>query len=336
MRKLGTWGRSGVAAVLLLAGLSGPAGAQDGGVPWLGVVTQSLSDELREGMDYRGEGVLVSRVVDEGPADRAGVRRGDVLVSVDGRSVRSPEHLTRTIRGARVGQSLSLVVVRDDRRRNLTVRLGQRPDEVPAPRAEPDVLERVPGDLELETLPRMRRDGDGTGLVMRAMGRGRLGVRVENLNQDLGSYFDVPDGSGALVLEVLKDTPAEKAGLKAGDVITRVGDRKVSDADDLVEALRDQPAGRVAVTVTRRGQERTVEAELAAPPRALRVGPGRDLMMLRPRDRRVVPPRAVEPRRSLRDDDAMQDELRRMREELRELRQKLDRLEAQDDAEDDG
>src|SRR5688572_5442249 len=255
MRRLGTWGRGGIVALLLTAGLSGLAVAQDRDVPWLGVVTQSLSDELREGMDYRGEGVLVNRVVDDSPADRAGIERGDVLVSIDGRSIRSPEHLTRTIRDARVGQSVSLVVARDGRRRNLGVRLGERPDEVPTPEAE--VVEPIPGDLELETLPRIMRDGDGTGLLMRGMGRGRLGVRVEDLKEDLGSYFDVPDGSGALVLEVLKNTPAERAGLKGGDVITRVGDKRIAAADDLVAALREAPAGKLSLTVMRRGQERT-------------------------------------------------------------------------------
>jgi C-terminal processing protease CtpA/Prc len=329
MRKLGTWKRGGIAAFLLLVGLSGSALAQDRDVPWLGVVTQSLSDELREGLDFRGEGVLVSRVVDGGPADRAGVERGDVIASVDGRAIRTPQELTRTIRDSRVGQEISMVVMRDGRRRTLDVRLGHRPEDVPG--ADTDVLERLPRDLDLETVPRVPR-GEG-GFVMRGMGRGRLGVRVEDMNDDLGSYFE-SDG-GALVVEVLKDTPAQRAGLKAGDVITRVGDEKITSADDLVEALRGAPAGSVSLTVSRKGQERTLEARLEESPRSLRtLRPGRDMMVLRPRDRRVVSPRTPEARREFRDESEMREEIRRLREELRDLQQKLNQLENEDTDED--
>jgi membrane-associated protease RseP (regulator of RpoE activity) len=97
---------------------------------------------------------------------------------------------------------------------------------------------------------------------MNGMGRGRLGVRAEDLSSDLAPYFDAPSGSGALVMEVLKDTPAERAGLKAGDVVIRVGDQRISGADDLVRTLREAPEGRISMTVLRHGSRRTFEPEL--------------------------------------------------------------------------
>ena len=86
-------------------------------------------------------------------------------------------------------------------------------------------------------------------------------MRIESLNPELGDYFGLRDGKGALVLEVLKDTPAERAGLKPGDVITRAGDQAVTNGMDLVAALRGKE-GKVALRVVRHGTPRTVEAEL--------------------------------------------------------------------------
>jgi hypothetical protein len=83
--------------------------------------------------------------------------------------------------------------------------------------------------------------------------RGRLGVRVDELDKDMAEALGVTSGKGALVREVLQDTPAQKAGLRAGDVIVRVGGDPVDDTDDLTRALRDRQ-GKVSIEVLRRGK----------------------------------------------------------------------------------
>jgi C-terminal processing protease CtpA/Prc len=315
MRKLGIWG--GVAlAVTLLAGFAGtgagPAGAQDRAVPWLGVEMQSLSDALREGMDYKGDGVLVSRVKADSPADRAGIRKGDIIVSLNSRAMKSPDELTATIRNAKVGQKVTMVLVHDGQRRTVSAQLVERPEDSVAPDADRDDLEDLPQRIEREVGPMMHWHDDGEHTyVFRSMGRGRMGIRVEDLNADLGSYFSKPDGKGALILEVLKDTPAERAGLKAGDVITRIGDHDIAGSDDVVEALGDAPKGPISVTVLRKGAKRTFSPELEAEPRAVRVGPGHDMMVFRPH---AAPDR--------------QDEVQRLRDQVRELEERLDKLES--------
>lgn len=352
MRKLGTWSGSAVGAVLLAAALTGlaagPAPAQDRATPWLGVVTQSLDRGLRDGMDYEGDGVLVSDVVDGSPADRAGIEKGDIIVSVNARGVESPSELTSIVRGARVGQTVSVIVFRDGRRRTLSAKLGERSDDFDRSRADMEAedlkdLRDLPRKLEREIGPTMRwNTGDGDGLFnFRTMGRGRLGVRVESLNSDLGSYFDAPDGKGALILEVLSDTPADRAGLKAGDVVVQIGDDKIADADDVVEALSDAPEGKISVTVMRKGTQRTFEAELEEGPRAFRGGRGGDVMVMRPRgrDQRIVIPEIrrdlqremQRERREARRGAGESEELRELRQELRELQEKLDRMEGDRD-----
>ena len=121
-----------IAGLLLVSGLAGVSRARAAAEqrPWLGVYMQELTSELREGMDYRGDGgVIVSRVVPDGPAERAGLRKGDVIVRVNSRTVDSPAELQDVVRAARVGQSVSVEVFRNGERRILSVRLDARPGD---------------------------------------------------------------------------------------------------------------------------------------------------------------------------------------------------------------
>jgi membrane-associated protease RseP (regulator of RpoE activity) len=187
-------------------------------------------------------------------------------------------------------------------------------------------LEDLKDMKDMDRYPRVEiRDG-GRGLL--SMGRGRLGIRAENLSSDLAPYFDAPEGSGALVVEVLKDTPAARAGIRAGDVVVRVGDQRISDAEDLVRTMREAPAGRVRVTVIRRGERRTFEPVLEAPEwrdgsRGPSFGPGNRRMIIRDRNGT----RVYGPNSSPSDRD---EELQQLREEVRRLRQRIQELENHD------
>jgi serine protease Do len=331
-RQTGFW-MAGFAAIALLAPGMGPARAAvgDDGPAWLGVYSQTLTPELREGLGYKGDGALVSRVVPDGPAARAGVRKGDVVVGINSTTITTSTGLARAIRGAGVGQTVAVRVVRAGERRTLSAKLMARPEvderdsveptppEAPEPMDAPEPPEPpAPGERRFEFDLGRDLEGIGPGLSMLRIGRGRLGVRIESLNLDLGSYFGVKDGKGALVLAVLEDTPAERAGFKAGDVITKVGDKPVRDANDLVSAL-DAAGKKVALAVFRKGATRTIEAELGEAPHAMRFrgdgplgmgnGDVRVRVLREPGDQSDV-------RRQI-------DELRR---ELRELRDRLEEL----------
>ena len=317
---------SGLPAILLLVGLQvgAASGAETTVTPkkaWLGVVMQDLDTDLRESINYRGDGVLITDVRPASPADKAGLKSGDVLVSVNGRVVKSSDELSTMIGGMRVDQSASLVVMRDGTRRTLNTRLVARPDEESwsGDRTRRMRAWRDHGDsgkweelgpdfhFDMRDLP----EKIDNSLFVMGMGRGRLGVRVENLTEDLAPYFNSTKGSGALVVEVMKDTPADKAGLKAGDVITKVGDEKITDSDDLSKAMRSAPEGKIKVTATRRGTSHTYEAELPAAPRAwMRDGD----MSIGPRRFMYRTPMT----------DAQRDELKK---QLKELEERIDKLE---------
>jgi serine protease Do len=243
---------------------------------WLGVYTQSLSSELRESMNYKGTGVLVNRVVDGSPADKAGLKDGDILTACNSRSIDSPDGLSDMIGQAKVGQSVALKIVRDGKTQTVNAKLAARP-------SEDEMGEDDRGSGSVHGMRHFEFDMPDVEMMpgmVHMMGHGRLGVRIETLNPDLGSYFSVPDGKGVLVTEVLKGTTAEKAGLKAGDVITKVGDKTVSDSDDLVGALADRE-GKVTLGIVRKGQKKTVEADLGDLPRVMTMRHGGDVERLR-------------------------------------------------------
>jgi len=332
------WGAA-LAALVLVGAMAGhaeaqstaPGPAQDSERPWLGVNTQAITSDLREGLDYRGSGVLVTRVVADSPAERAGLEKGDVLVSFNSRTIDTPSELVEVVRGARIGQSVTLAVVRDGQRRSLTARLSARPEsdeeyfDVPTPPAP-----RAPSAPRAPKAPRARMfewDGDSfempdmSGLTM--LNRGRLGVHIQDLNADLGDALGVPDGRGVLVTEVNEDSPAARVGIKAGDVITEVGGRAVDDVNDLRRELRSHE-GRVSITLMRRGARRTVEPDIGSRQQVTRWrtdGNG-DREMIRIPDVK----RRVE--RDLADRDPQREDLEKqmneLREELRELRRKME------------
>jgi C-terminal processing protease CtpA/Prc len=330
------WGAA-LAALALAGAMAGSASAQSSQRPWLGVTTQEITADLREGLDYRGAGVLVTAVVRDSPADRAGLEKGDVLVSFNSRTIDTPSELVDVVRDGRVGQSVSLGIVRDGQRRTLTARLAERSDadtetwEAPAPPSAP----RAPRAPRAPTAPRARTfqwDGDSfeipelRGLTMlQGLGRGRLGVQIQDLDPDLADALGAPS-KGVLVTRVTEDTPAAKAGIKAGDVITEVGGRGVDDTSDLQRELREHE-GKVAITVVRRGARRTVEPDIGDRPQVMRWRSGDgDREVIRIPDMRRKVERDLGDRDASRDSERadLERQMRELREELRDLRRKME------------
>ena len=252
---------------------------------WLGVYTQEVSAELREAFGLKGGGVLVTNVVPDSPASRAGLLKGDVIVTANKKAVEDPSDLTDIVTDASAGQTLSLSIVRKGTPKTLSAKLVERPeeeDETPiapipprapkAPRAPHSEMRWYSSGDEFESFAPLAE-----GMYMRGFGRGRLGVRIETLTDDLASALGSTGTKGALVVEVYKKTPADSAGIRAGDIITAVGTTAVYDTDDLVKALRDEK-GEVSISLVRQGKKRTVKADLEDSPYVIRMRDGKGPM----------------------------------------------------------
>lgn len=287
--------------------LAAQTDAEDGDA-WLGVYLQEVSEEIARALDLEDDhGALVADVIDDSPAEEAGLRDGDVIVEADGDEISDPDELIRLVRRHEPDDLLRLGIVRDGNRRDIEVTLGTRRSRPEMPRsAEP---------------PRGRgRDGEsGTRRFreFRLSGGAYLGVQVVEMNEDLAGYFKTR--RGALVVRVSEDSPAEKAGIKAGDVITGIGGRDVNGADELVDAIRGADDGeRVEVHFVRRGEARTVEVALERRPG----GPGPETPSMRPfqffREREMAP-RQDELREQM---DELRRQLEDLRREMRDLRER--------------
>lgn len=229
-------------------------------------------------VDDAANGVRIEDVDPDSPASKAGLRSGDVVVEVDGERVRSARQFSRLIQESPTGRSVTLGVMRDGARQSIEVtpestsytfhfdadRFG-REVERGMRDLEPRLRELEPRLRELE--PRLREfrfngpfDFDLDGLPRITSPRGRLGVQLNDLTPELAEYFGAKDG-GVLVARVTPDSPAAKAGLKVGDVITSVDGDRVRGTDDLVDELRDKD-GEVTIGIVRDKGETNVKATL--------------------------------------------------------------------------
>jgi serine protease Do len=237
---------------------------------FLGLSLQDLDRDLRDSYDYDGSGALVTDVVSGSPADKIGVREGDILIKLDDRTVSGSDQATEYVRARKPGTLVDVWVWRDGKELKVgRAELGNfdsgrwrgsersTPRTPRAPRAP-----RAPRSYHGNPSSRVFHLDDLDGLRIGPLGRGRLGVETRDLGKDLGSYFSRPQGGGVLVLDVVDDSPAEKAGLKPGDVILSVGGRDVSDSDELRDAIRDRDAGAVDLRVLRSGTTRTMSVTL--------------------------------------------------------------------------
>jgi serine protease Do len=196
-------------------------------------------------------GVRVDDVNEGSPAEKAGVRDGDLIVEFDGERVRSARQLTRLVQETPEGRSVSLAVMRDGTRQTLQATPEQGRFTFNSRRDLPHLnfdFDDLPGRFDFRLpAPGSRVPGS----------RGRLGVTVQSLTPDLEEYFGATNG-GVLVSSVRRDSAGEKAGLKAGDVITSVNGGRVRDAGDLTRELEDA-TGEVAMVVLRDKKEMTVK-----------------------------------------------------------------------------
>jgi serine protease Do len=206
-------------------------------------------------------GVVVSDVASESPAEKAGLKAGDVIVEFDGERIRSARHFARLVEETPVGRSVQAAVMRGGTRIDVSVTPQARGGDLS--RLEGRIRRRLP-DLNLN-LPDMREWSEapfGRDVRPRA---GRLGVSVQDLEPQLAEHFGVADG--VLVTQVQAGTPAAAAGLKAGDVITSVGGSPVGSAAELRQQLLSAGDDEIEVKIVRDRKESTVRVKVQAPPR---------------------------------------------------------------------
>jgi serine protease Do len=214
------------------------AGASEKG--WLGVSVEEMTPSMRD--DYKlgaRSGLLVNHVFEGSPADDAGLHEDEVILTYDGIVVDRQDEFSRLVRQTPPGKSVTISIFRDGEEKPITVEIAKRKIKVSSPAY-----------------------WGGEHYAFR-LDRPRLGVQIHELSEDLAPYFKVEKNNGVLISQVTEDSPAEAAGLKAGDVIVKIDDEKISDPDDIFNALENYEAGdKVTVEYIRKGVSEKTEVEL--------------------------------------------------------------------------
>ena len=216
------------------------------GGAWLGVQIKDLTRQLRKELDTRARfGVVVDNVLDDSPAVDAGIEPGDVIVKFDGKTVRRVKDLTRAMGKKDPDEEVPLELMRGNERQKIRVTLGERPKNQVWFSDEPGFrFEKTPSAF--------------------------LGIEVQEMDDDLASYFNVDANEGLLVTAVEEDSPADKGGIESGDVITSIEGKDVHTIDDFSDILQEYEKGdRVEIGYIRKGENNTTTVELESNPHTL-------------------------------------------------------------------
>jgi PDZ domain-containing secreted protein len=234
----------------------------------LGVSVRDLNPDQANSQN----GAVVEDVRAGSAASKSGIKKGDVITEFDGERVRGVRHLTRLVTETPDGKTVSAAVMREGKRVVLSVTPDQglasadRSFELLVP---PMRFEQMPGgDGDMaRSLPRFPegafafkggRPGERWGF---AQEKGRLGVAIQSLEGQLAEYFGT--SQGVLISSVDADSPAARAGLKAGDVVTAVNGKAVTEPSDLIEAVQAVEDGTtLALDYTRDKKAQTTKATL--------------------------------------------------------------------------
>ncbi len=236
---------------------------------WLGIeIGEVTPEQARDLKLSSARGVVVMDVEPESPAAKAGLKEKDVITQYDGQTVEGTVQFRRLVRETPPGRSVALAVSREGTNQNISVELGDRgayfEKKMKGKMRDFGSMNFPPmTDFSTPSVPVMP-DGHRHGAM--DWRTPVLGINAEDLTPQLGAYFGAPDDGGVLVREVRAGTPAEKAGLKAGDVITKVDGKPVHSLGDLRAELREKSAEKsVMLAVLRKGSEISVPVAIEPP-----------------------------------------------------------------------
>jgi C-terminal processing protease CtpA/Prc len=256
---------------------------------------ESVTRENMGGFKLSGEprGVVIRNVQENSPAAKAGLQKDDVILRFDGEQISSAQKLQRLINESAPEHTARLTISRNGAEQELSVTLGKRESFSPQAFGNfqmPDVqafglnseefkrnaekwkldseewkkrakeLQLDSESMRKELAEKFRAKGFGENFTLVYGGGGRrIGIATQELTGQLADYFGVSERGGLLVTSVTENSPASKAGLKAGDVITEVDGTRLRNAGELSRALNRKDEGEVTLTVTRDRKTRTIK-----------------------------------------------------------------------------
>jgi membrane-associated protease RseP (regulator of RpoE activity) len=233
-----------------------------GGGSYLGIETDEVTRENMGKYNLREvRGVAIERVLDKSPAEAAGLQAGDVIVKFEGEDVTSVRKLMRLLGEVAPDHEARLKIVRNGDEREVTVTVGKHPTPewkngafattFPEGRLGKLEMPRMPPMPATPGSPQWKVEGAAPRAFAWVGSTRQIGVGITTLTKQLGELFGVPDGKGLLITEVRENSPAARAGLKAGDIIVEIDGKEISADHSLLRTLHEKKEGDVTLTVVR-------------------------------------------------------------------------------------
>jgi serine protease Do len=174
---------------------------------WLGIVIQKMTPEIAKTFGIsESEGALVADVMEGSPAEKAGVKRGDLIISYDGKKVKDNDTLPRLVAATEIGKKVKLVLIRDKRQMEVDVVVGELQDEA---------LKVKKTEVEKD-----------------------IGLVVQDITPEIAKHLNLKDKRGVIVTDVIPGSPAQDADLRSGDIIREIGRRPVRTVAEFKDALK--------------------------------------------------------------------------------------------------
>lgn len=233
---------------------------------YLGVQMQEINREnyTRFGLSSV-RGVGVEKVLENSPAATGGLQNNDVIIRFDGETVESIAKLSRLISEVAPDHQAKITVLRGGSEIELNVTMGKRDF---APFRNSVRIEGLGNFPQMQRLPATplppmsplppSAQTDGNVFIWRGGASRQIGIGVTELTKQLSDYFGIAGGAGVLISNARDDSPAAKAGLKAGDIIIEADGKQVKGQTDLIRAINDKKDGDVTLTIIRDRNRQTV------------------------------------------------------------------------------
>lgn len=181
---------------------------------WLGVAIQPLTEDLAQSFNFAGtEGILIGSVDESGPAAKAGLQQGDIVVALNGRKMSEINGFRNAIAATKPGSKVSLDIVRDGRKKEVDVRVGELPSSSERPRSADD------------------QDANASDVGQ------KLGLQVQEITPQIARRLGVKTGTGVVVSAVSPASAAMRAGIQQRDIILSVNGMRIESLEDYENAL---------------------------------------------------------------------------------------------------
>ena len=195
---------------------------------YLAVNIQDVTDDLAKALNLKNsEGALVANVANDGPADKAGIKRGDVIIDFNNKKVANSTDLKNMVAQTEPGSTVPVTIIRDNNQKKLDVKIGERPNE------------------NNETASSNESGNNNS--------KTKVGISVQNLTSDIAKQLGYEGQQGVLVVAVQPGSPAENAGIQVKDLIQEVNQKKVTSVNQLEDIISGLKKGDSAALLIRRG-----------------------------------------------------------------------------------